>query len=119
MDLFFVHQAYAAENLDQFIVNVDTYIINPLIILLFAVAVVYFLWGVFQFLSNPDNEEMKTNGKQHMMYGILGITIMMAVWTLLSIILNTLEISDSDINPKQGTVHLQDYTPSDPQGFFK
>ena len=99
--------AYAAStSLNGFIANVDSMIIQPLINLLFALAIVYFLYGVFEFLLNQDKEEKKTSGKQHMLWGIVGITIMMGVFTILGIILNTLGISKDQINPEQGTVDL-------------
>ncbi|MEK7471409.1 MAG: hypothetical protein AAB623_02050 [Patescibacteria group bacterium] len=107
IDFFSTKIAYAAStSLNGFIANVDNMIINPIIGLLFALAVVYFLYGVFEFLSNQENEEKKTTGKSHMMWGIVGITIMMGVWTILSIVLNTLGISKSQIDPEQGTVNL-------------
>ena len=43
--------------LNRFIGKVDTMIINPLILFLFALAVVYFLYGVLDFLMNQENEE--------------------------------------------------------------
>ena len=91
--------------MDAFIGKVDTLIINPLISLLFALAVVYFLYGVFEFLMNQDNEEAKTKGKSHMVWGIVGITIMMGVWTILGMIINTFNIKG--IDPQRGTVQLQ------------
>ena len=91
--------------MDAFIGKVDTLIINPLISLLFALAVVYFLYGVFEFLMNQDNEEAKTKGKSHMVWGIVGITIMMGVWTILGMIINTFNIKG--IDPQKGTVQLQ------------
>lgn len=108
MDLFSTKIAYAAStSLNGFIANIDTMIINPLIGLLFALAVVYFLYGIFEFLSNQENEEKKTTGKQHMMWGIVGITIMMGVWTILGIVLKTLNISDVQINSNgDNSVHL-------------
>jgi len=96
----------ASTSLDGFIANVDNMIINPLIELLFALAIIYFLYGVYEFISNQANEEKKTMGKSHMIWGIIGITIMMGVWTILNIVLSTLGISKSEINPEQGTVHL-------------
>ena len=105
MDLFFINIAYAGESLDQFIGKVNKLIINPLILLLFGLALIYFLYGVFEFLSNLDNEEKKTTGKSHMIWGIVGITIMMGVFTIMNIILNTLNIDG--IDPEQGTVELQ------------
>ena len=106
MDLFSTKTAYAS--LDSFIGKVDTLIINPLILFLFALAIVFFLYGVLEFLMNQANEEKKTTGKSHMFWGIVGITIMMGVWTILNIILNTLEIKD--IKPETGEVSLPDYS---------
>ena len=104
LDLFSTKIAYA--DLDGFIGKVDTTIINPLILFLFALAVVYFLYGVFKFLANQDNEEAKTTGKSHMLWGVVGIVIMLGVWIILGIILNTLNIPSSQINPQNGTVNL-------------
>jgi succinate dehydrogenase/fumarate reductase cytochrome b subunit len=102
-DFFSTKIAYA--DLNGFIGKVDTMIINPLILLLFALAIVYFLFGVFQFLMNQENEEKKTSGKSHMLWGIVGIVIMLGVWTILGMILNTFGITG--VNPEQGTVQLQ------------
>ena len=110
MNFLFTNVAYAS--VDSFIKNADRLIVNPLITLLFALAAVYFLWGVFQFIANQENEEKKTTGKKHMIWGVIGITIMMGVWTLLNIVLNTFNISG--ITPQKGTVQLNDYNPTFP-----
>ena len=114
MSFLFTKVAHAAPSTDlnSFIANVDSYIINPLIILLFALAMVYFLYGVFEFITNAENEEKKTIGKSHMLWGIIGITIMMGVWFILGIILNTLGITG--IKPQEGEVTLPPYTPPSP-----
>jgi len=104
MDLFSTKIAYAS--VDTFISNVNTQIINPLILFLFALALVYFLYGLYEFIANGANDEKKTTGKSHMIWGVVGLTIMMGVWTILGIILSTLNIPPSQINPEQGTVNL-------------
>jgi succinate dehydrogenase/fumarate reductase cytochrome b subunit len=105
MDLFSTKIAYAASSsLNNFVGKVDVLIINPLIKFLFALAVVYFLYGVFQFFLNPESEEVKTTAKSHMLWGVIGITIMLGVWTILGIVINTFDIKG--INPEQGTVNL-------------
>ena len=106
-DLFFTNVAYAS--VDSFVSNVNKLIINPLILLLFGLAVVYFLYGVFEFISNGDSEEAKTKGKSHMIWGIVGIVIMMGVFTILNMIMNTFGITG--INPEQGTVQLPPLNP--------
>jgi uncharacterized membrane protein YidH (DUF202 family) len=108
MDLFSTKIAYA--DLNGFIGKVDTMIINPIILFLFALAIVYFLYGVLEFLMNQENEEKKTTGKSHMLWGIIGITIMLGVWTILGIVVNTLGVS-GQINPEKGTVNLPSSNP--------
>jgi uncharacterized membrane protein YidH (DUF202 family) len=105
MDFFSTKIAYAAgQSLNGFIGNVDSVIINPLISFLFALAILFFLYGVLKFVLNQENEEKKTEGKSHMLWGIIGIVIMLGVWTILNIVLNTFGITG--IKPEQGTVQL-------------
>ena len=96
--------------LDAFLRSVDTQIVNPLIKVLFALAVAFFLWGMFEFILNQQNEEKKTAGKSHMLWGIVGITIMMGVWTILGIVTRTLNI-DSQVKPQTNEVKLDSYNP--------
>lgn len=103
MDFFSTKIAYADFN--SFLGHVNTEIINPLIVFLFALAMVYFLYGLFEFIANGSNDEKKTTGKSHMIWGIIGLTIMMGVWAILGVIVNTLGI-EGQINPEQGKVTL-------------
>ncbi|MCM2339256.1 MAG: hypothetical protein NDI62_02265 [Burkholderiales bacterium] len=103
MDFLFTNIAYAS--VDSFVLNVNRMIINPIIALLFAAAFAYFLYGVFQFISNQDNEEAKIKGRDHIIWGILGIVIMMGVFTILDMIMNTFNIEG--IDPEEGRVEIQ------------
>ncbi|MBI3888808.1 hypothetical protein HY311_03385 [Candidatus Nomurabacteria bacterium] len=108
LSFFSTKIAYAAPStsLNGFIANVDNLIINPLIGLLFALAVVYFLYGVLEFIMNQENEEKKTSGKSHMLWGVIGITIMLGVFTILNIVINTFGIKG--VTPETGEVHLSE-----------
>jgi len=102
MNFFSTKVAYAS--VDTFVANASRLIINPLILLLFALALVFFLYGMFEFIANGDNDEKRTIGKSHMLWGIIGLTIMMGVWFILGIILRTLNINYVD--PEKGTITL-------------
>jgi len=65
-------------------------IVNPLIILLFSLALLYFIYGVFVFIRNGDNEKERTEGAQHIMWGTVGLFIMVAVFGLMRIICTTI-----------------------------
>ncbi|OGJ05811.1 hypothetical protein A2456_01705 [Candidatus Nomurabacteria bacterium RIFOXYC2_FULL_36_19] len=107
MDLFSTKIVYGAQSLNQFIANVDREIINPLILFLFALALVYFLYGLFEFIANGANDEKKTTGKSHMLWGVVGLTIMMGVWFILGVIMSTFNIEG--IKPETGDVELPEY----------
>ena len=71
---------------------------------MFALAVVFFLYGVLEFLFNQENEEKKTTGKSHMLWGIIGIAIMMGVWTIMTMIISTFDIKG--INVEDGNIKV-------------
>ena len=91
LGLFSSNVAYASVN--TFLANADRLIVNPLIRLLFALAVVYFLYGLFEFIFNQDNDEKKTTGKSHMLWGVVGLAIMMGVGFILGMIGSTFGIN--------------------------
>ncbi len=68
--------------------KVITGILNPLIGLMFVVAIAFFIWGIVEFIWNAGNEEKRTTGKQHIIWGLVGLLIMSAVWGIMAIIKN-------------------------------
>jgi len=76
--------------IDQFIVNFANVILNPLILLMFAIALVVFLWGVVQYIKDSDSEQSRSIGGRHMLWGIFGMFIMVSVYGILQILANTL-----------------------------
>ena len=65
-------------------------VINPLIILLMAIAFILFLWGGFEFIANSSGVEGREKGKRHMLWGIIGLFIMIAVMGILKVLGETL-----------------------------
>lgn len=66
--------------------KVNDSILQPLIALLMATAVAYFLFGVMKFVKNQDNEDAQVEGKKHMLWGVIGIAIMVSVYGILNFI---------------------------------
>lgn len=48
-------------------------------------ALILFFWGLIKYVSNGDNEEKRSAGIKMMIYGIVGLFIMIAVWGILKI----------------------------------
>ena len=93
MSLNFIEKVYAAGTvpaatvslLQRILVN----IVNPLITLMVAVALIYFLWGVFEFVRNAESSEERKKGGMHMLYGALGLFIMLTAYGVLNLIVGT------------------------------
>jgi uncharacterized membrane protein YidH (DUF202 family) len=64
-------------------------ILNPVIVLMFAVAVLIFIYGIFEYVRNSDSEEARETGRRHMVWGIVGMFIMLSVFGIMSVIINT------------------------------
>lgn len=84
------------EKVKDLILRIDYAILNPLILLLFALALLYFIWGVFIFIKNSDSDEGRETGKRHIVWGIVGLAIMVSVWGIIGVIRNTLEDIPND-----------------------
>ena len=84
----------------QDLLSYATCIISGAVIpLIFALAVVMFVWGVVQYVINSDEEAKKAKGKQFMIWGIIALAVMVSVWGLVAILSNTFGI-DTTFIPK-------------------
>ena len=69
---------------------IDT-INNVLVPVLFAVAFIVFLWGAFKtFILGANSEEVKEEGKNLMLWGLIGFFVMVSIWGLVNILTGTL-----------------------------
>ncbi len=73
--------------LNDFLQKLLDAIVNPLITLLFALAVLYFVWGVINYIvKGDDNGGDREQGKKHIMYGIIGLFIMVSAYAIVQIV---------------------------------
>ncbi len=79
-------------NIIQFIHKVNDVILNPIIKLLFLVALVVFIWGVFLYMKGADNDKDRTTGRRHMLWGLFGMFIMISVFGIMAVIMGTFGI---------------------------
>lgn len=86
----------AASSVDILIQGITREIVNPLIVVMFAAALVAFVWGVRGYISGADNPEVRAKGSQQIMWGIIGMGLMVMTFAIVKIILNTFGISKDD-----------------------
>ncbi len=82
--------------------NYFTCIISSSIIpLLFAVAVVMFVWGAIKFfIIEVDEESKREQGRQFMLWGIIALAVMISMWGLVNILTTTFEVKDRSFIPQ-------------------
>lgn len=67
-------------------------ILNTIVPILVVLGVVYFVWGVVQYVMASE-EEAKKVGRERMIYGIIGLVVIVSMWGLVGIITNTFQLS--------------------------
>jgi hypothetical protein len=68
------------------LVNAIGNIVDLLIPIAFAVALLFFFWGLAKFILASGNEEAKAQGKNIMIWGILALFVMAAIWGIINFI---------------------------------
>lgn len=84
-----------AANDVQGIITLIMSILNLIVPLLIAVAVVIFLYGVIKYITAGGDETKRTEARNMMLWGIIGLFVMIAVWGLVNVLANTLDLDTS------------------------
>ncbi len=86
----------------EYLSSIIGFINAVLIPFIFAIAFIVFIWGVFQyFIAGGANEEKRDQGKQLVMWGIIGFVVMVSVWGIVNLFKNTLGFDDAQNNAPQ------------------
>ena len=73
-------------------------ILNSLIPVLISLGVVYFVWGVVQYVI-ADGEEAKKKGRDSMIYGIIGFAVIIGLYGLINMVVNTFGLGGASTYP--------------------
>ena len=68
---------------------------NPFVGIIIGLAVLYFLWGVAQFVLSAGDEKKVEEGRKTMLWGIIALFVMVAMWGLAGLVLNTFGLGDT------------------------
>jgi uncharacterized membrane protein YfcA len=78
------------DSVKEFIGKISTEILNPIIAVLFVLATLYFFYGVARYLWNPESEEERESGRQGMLWGIVGMFIMVSVFSIMRFLISSI-----------------------------
>ena len=69
------------------LINIINYVLVPL---LFAVAFIVFLYGVFRkYIFSQGDSDMVKEGHQLILWGLIGFFVMLSLWGIVNVIANT------------------------------
>ena len=81
--------------INTFFGKVTSFINDILIPLVFAIALLMFIWGVFQFfILGGADEDKRKEGRQLMLYSIIGFVLMVSIFGIVNLIAGGLGFSD-------------------------
>lgn len=71
------------------ILKIADVIINPAIKGLFLLALLSFLWGLLVFIKNAENDDARSKGRNAILWGVIGMAIMIAAGGIIRIAMGT------------------------------
>ncbi len=82
------------------------YVINFIFVpVLMAIALIVFLWGVYKyFILGATEEKSRTDGRQFVLWGVIGFVVILSVWGLVAVVGNTLGLSPGGGAPPTPTL---------------
>lgn len=61
-------------------------LIQQLIPILIAIGLLFFIWGLVQFIMAGGDETAKEKGKAHMVWGTIALFVMVSVWGIIGLL---------------------------------
>jgi len=92
--------AYAANV--QSILGQVSQILNSIIPILMILATVVFLWGVITYITAGGDEEKAKAGRGYIIWGLIGLFAMVAVWGLVLALVSTFQVGGQAIPSSVG-----------------
>jgi prolipoprotein diacylglyceryltransferase len=69
-------------------------IVQLLIPIAFAAAVIFFFWGLAKFILHSSSDDAKDEGKRLMIWGVVAIFIMASIWGIVAYMNSALGINN-------------------------
>ena len=81
-------------NFSSFVDCLRDSIIQPLVYLIFGLAIVYFLAGVLKYVRSAGSEDDRRDGRNMMIYGVIAIAVMVSVWGLVNLVTTSFPLTN-------------------------
>ncbi|MEK7552959.1 MAG: pilin [Patescibacteria group bacterium] len=79
----------------DFLSTITDFVLRPIVGILLALSIVYFLIGVFKYIQSAGDEGKRKEGVTMMIYGIIGLFVFVSVWGLVSLLTGTFDFQNN------------------------
>ena len=86
------------------LLGVISNLLNLIIPILMILATVVFLWGVITYITAGGDEEKAKAGRGYIIWGLIGLFAMVAVWGLVLALVNTFQVGGQGIPSSPGSI---------------
>ena len=77
-------------------------LLNNIIPILLIIGTVVFLWGVIMFLTAGADEEKRGEARNLMIYGLIGLFVMVAVWGIVNVLVGFFGVGGQGVPTSPG-----------------
>ncbi len=94
LSIFALPSVAYAQTIENLIISVGIWVewIIPIVV---GLSLLYFLWGVANFIRKSGDSGAREDAKQQMLWGIVALFVMVSVWGLVAFLQNSLGIKDN------------------------
>ena len=72
-------------------------LIDDVVPFIIGLGVFVIIWGIFTYLTHAAEEEKRDEAKKFILWGIIGVFMMLSIWGFVNILINTFDV-DTQIN---------------------
>lgn len=84
-----LNHSLTAATISGIINKISGGILKPFITILMILSTIVFIWGIIKFIAAAGNPNKKEEGKQIIMWGLIGLFVIAGMWGLATIIQTT------------------------------
>jgi hypothetical protein len=104
--------AAAAPSLVELSQSIQKTVYKPLVTAIISYAILLFVWGVYRYIAHAGDEKAAAEGAKLMSYGVIVLFVMVSVWGLVALLMDTLGIPGAPSKVPQ--MEGYDYDTSNP-----
>lgn len=78
----------------EFVARFNEVILYPVIMLLTGIAFLVFLYGCLVYITHAENSSAREQGRNHIIYSLIGMFVMLVAFGILQIAANTFGLED-------------------------